>query len=92
MLFYEVSVSQSKMHMFLRSEAGTISERMTCIGADWDGICSTGRDGVFSTVEAHDEISMIHSGLLYSSGSLSVSGSWHVADGVAFRRSTHIVK
>ena len=86
MFFYEASVSQSQMHMYLRSEAGNISQRMQSSTEEWDGYCNVGRDGPFRNIEARKEISMFHRGLLKGKGSGTVYGSWHVADGVAFKR------
>lgn len=78
--------------MYLRSEAGAVSQRMVSVSPEWNGRCSIGRDGIFPTVEGYDDISMIHSGLLSNRGNTVINGSWHVADGVALRRAQGILK
>lgn len=86
LLFYETSVSQSRMHMHLRSEAAVLSRRMTCNENAWDGSCTVERDGVFRNVKGCGRVAMTHGGLLKEKGIITVKGSWYAADGVAFKR------
>lgn len=92
MFFYEQSFDQSMMHIYLRSEAGAVTERLTCSSSDWNGTCTTEKKGVFKNIEGQNMLTMLHRGLLNRNGHAYNNGSWHAADGVAFRRAQGVLE
>ena len=89
MYFYDSSVSESRMHMALRCEAGQVSGKSTAYSEEdsllssedlWDGQLTS--SGVFpaARVRGSKSISMLSAGLLARLGRRQLSDQMRVAD------------
>ena len=81
MFFYQQSIQQSRMHMVLRAEAGSLTGRMTCKTADFDGQIGKTREGIYPVVRGSLELSMGSSGLLKAPGRTEISDTWRITNG-----------
>lgn len=81
MFFYQQSIQQSRMHMVLRAEAGSLTGRMTCETADFDGQIDKTREGIYPVVRGSLELSMGSSGLLKAPGRTEISDTWRITNG-----------
>ena len=89
MFFYDSSLSQSRMHMALRCEAGLITEKCTSWSEDgtalspdalWDGrVTSSGLPGA-KRVTGNAEVSMVSRGLLSKIGRRQITGDFRALD------------
>ncbi len=101
MYFYESSVSESRMHMALRCEAGLSAETVTRFSEDssvlssealWDGSITSHGVSAAKIFKASREISMISEGLLSHLGQRRLSGELRAADPVLSLRLRQIIQ
>ena len=95
MFFYTSSLSQCRMHMALRCEAGLITEKCTSYADDgtalstdelWDGrITSSGLPAAKRVTGAAD-VSMVSRGLLSKVGTRQITGDLRAVDPVGMLR------
>lgn len=81
MFFYQQSVQQSRMHMALRAEAGSITGKMACETTRWDGQIDKTREGIYPVVRGSLELSMGSRGLLKAPGRTEITGTWRITNG-----------
>ena len=95
MFFYESSVSESRMHMALRCEAGLISEKCTSYSDEgtalspddiWDGNITSSGVSPAKRVSGSADVAMVSRGLLYRLGRRHISGYARVLDPVSLLR------
>ncbi|GEM_PF-1246616 len=95
MFFYESSVSESRMHMALRCEAGLITEKFTCYSEDgsaispediWDGSITSSGIAPAKRVSGSSDVAMVSRGLLSRLGRRSIEGELRAADPVSLLR------
>ena len=94
MFFYEQSVEESKMHIALRCQAGQLTEKNIYYSEGfqknpegfWDGDVSVKRYGLYYSLSARENISMLHKGLIYAPGTTDINGSWYAIDPAKIRR------
>ena len=100
MFFYESSVSESRMHMALRCEAGLISEKCTSYSDDgtalspddiWDGSITSSGVSPAKRVSGSADVAMVSRGLLSRLGRRHLSGYARVLDPVSLLRIRQIV-
>ena len=94
MFFYASSVSECRMHMALRCEAGLLTEKLTTYSDEgtilapedlWDGtITSSGLAA--KRVSGSDEVSMVSRGLLSHIGKRQITGELRAVDPVSLLR------
>ena len=100
MYFYESSVSESRMHMALRCEAGLITEKSTAYAENtalspeelWDGSLTTSGAATAKRVSGSKNISMASAGLLSGPGRRQISGQLRAVDPVRALRLRQIVR
>lgn len=95
MFFYQSSVSESRMHMALRCEAGLITGKCTSYGEDstalspdelWDGSITSSGVSAGKRVHGSADISMVSRGLLSKVGHREITGDLRVLDPVSLLR------
>lgn len=95
MFFYASSVSQSRMHMALRCEAGLATGKCTAYAEDgsalspdeiWDGQITASGVSAARRVSAGAEVSMVSRGLLSDLGRREITGSFRALDPAGLRR------
>ena len=95
MFFYDSSISQSRMHMALRCEAGLVTEKCTTYAEDgtalspeeiWDGRITTSGVSAAKRVTGSAEVSMVSRGLLSRIGRREIKGDLRALDPVGIKR------
>ena len=95
MFFYASSLSQCRMHMALRCEAGLISEKCTSYAGDgtalspdaiWDGHITSSGLAAAKRVTGSADVSMVSRGLLSHVGRRHITGGLRVLDPVGLLR------
>ncbi len=100
MFFYESSLSECRMHMALRCEAGQISEKCTTYSDDghvlssgdlWDGSITSSGVAPAKRVSGSADVAMVSRGLLSKLGRRHLTGEMRVLDPVSMLRIRQIV-
>ena len=99
MFFYESSVSESRMHMALRCEAGLVTEKLTAYSDGtalspeeiWDGNIATSGVAGAKRVSGSAEVSMVSRGLLSGIGRRQLSSDMRALDPAGLLRVRQIV-
>ena len=95
MFFYASSLSQCRMHMALRCEAGLMMEKCTSYSDDgtalspeelWDGHITSSGLSAAKRVTGTADVSMVSRGLLSKIGRRQITGNLHVLDPVNMLR------
>ena len=95
MFFYTSSLSQCRMHMALRCEAGLITEKCTSYGDDgtalstdklWEGRITTSGLPAAKRVTGTADVSMVSRGLLSKVGRRQITGDLRAIDPVSMMR------
>lgn len=101
MFFYDSSVSESRMHMAMRCEAGMTTEKLTCFAEDgtalssddiWDGSISSSGHIPSKVIRGSGNVSMVSDGLLRRLGKRSISAELRACDPVKLLRLRQIVQ
>ena len=101
MFFYTSSLSQCRMHMALRCEAGLITEKCTSYANDgttlsadelWDGHITLSGLSAAKRVTAAADVSMVSRGLLSKVGRRQITGDLLAIDPVGALRIRQAVK
>lgn len=100
LFFYSSSVSESRMHMALRCEAGQLTGKAAAFADDgsrlsaenlWDGSVTSSGPAPAKTVRGSKHVSMVSAGLLSRLGSRQLSGQLRAVDPVRALRLRQIV-
>ena len=95
MFFYESSVSECRMHMALRCEAGLISEKCTSYSDEgtalspeniWDGSITSSGVSPAKRVSGTADVAMVSRGLLHRLGRRHLTNDLRVLDPVSLLR------
>ena len=95
MFFYQSSVSECRMHMALRCEAGLVTEKCSAYADDgsalspedlWDGSITSSGISAAKRVSGTAEVSMVSRGLLSKVGRREITGSLRATDPAALLR------
>ena len=95
MFFYDSSVSQSRMHMALRCEAGLVTEKCTAYAEDgtvfspediWDGRVTSSGVSAAKRVTGSAEVYMVSHGLLSRIGRREITGDLRALDPAGIKR------
>ena len=101
MFFYESSVSESRMHIALRCEAGLISEKYTSYSDEgfalspddiWYGSITSSGVSHAKRVSGSADVAMVSRGLLSRLGHRQITGEQRVLDPVSTLRLRQIVE